>query len=154
MKRSFPLAWFFLIPLLAFICAGIIFAQDKKYSPTAIHEAAYNGNIDLVREILKTEPDRDARSSFGGTALHDSMFQKNAEIVQLLIDAGYDVNAIGPANGYTPLHDAVWANNPAAAKLLLKHGADQTIKGKDGLTPLDKAKKENKAELVQILSGK
>ena len=152
MKRTFPFVRFLLIPLLVFICVGTIFAQDKKYSPTAIHEAAYNGKIDLVRDILKTNPDRDARSSFGGTALHDSMFQKNLEIVKLLIDAGYDVNAIGPANGYTPLHDAVWANNLGAAKLLLQHGADKTIKGKDGLTPLDKAKKENKAELVKLLS--
>ena len=128
------------------------FSQGKKHSPTAIHEAAHNGNINLVREILQTKPDPDIRDSFGGTALHAAMFQKNIEIVKLLIDAGYDVNAIGPSNGYTPLHDAVWANNVAAAQLLLQRGAQKNIKGKDGLTPLEKAIKENKTEMIRILS--
>jgi ankyrin repeat protein len=80
------------------------------------------------------------------------MFQKNTEIVILLIESGYDINAIGPANGYTPLHDAVMANNAAAAKILLQYGANKNIKGKDGLTPLEKAIKENKSELIKILS--
>ena len=151
MKTTFFVR-FFLAAFLIFLGVGTIAAEDKLYSPTAIHEAAYNGKIDLVREILKTNPDRDARSSFGGTALHDSMFQKNVEIVRLLIGAGYDINAIGPANGYTPLHDAVWANNLGAATLLLQAGADKNIKGKDNLTPLDKAKKENKTELIKLLS--
>jgi hypothetical protein len=32
------------------------------------------------------------------------------------------------------------------------HGARRDIKGKDGLTPLEKAVKENKTELVKALS--
>jgi ankyrin repeat protein len=133
-----------------FICCG--FTQGKKYAPDAVNQAAYTGDIELIREVLKTNPDRDARDSFGGAALHDAMFQKNTEIVILLIENGYNINAIGPANGYTPLHDAVMANNAAAAKILLEYGADKNIKGKDGLTPLEKAIKENKTELIKILS--
>ncbi|MDN3685081.1 ankyrin repeat domain-containing protein [Vibrio sinaloensis] len=79
------------------------------------------------------------------------MFQDNIQIVQLLIDAGYDVNAVGPRNGYTPLHDAVWANNLPALKLLIEHGGDLSIKGLDGNTPLDKAKSEGKQEIVAYL---
>jgi len=142
----------FLFLSFTFIFAGTCFAQDKIYSPDAIHKAAYNGNINLVRDILRTKPDPDIRDSSGGTALHAAMFQKNIEIVKLLIDAGYDVNAIGPKNGYTPLHDAVWADNAAAAKLLLQNGANKNIKGKDGLTPLEKAIKENKKDMIKILS--
>jgi ankyrin repeat protein len=142
------------------ICTAALFVifiscghtQEKRYAADAVNQAAYTGDIELLREILKTNPDRDARDSFGGAALHDAMFQKNSEVILLLIENGYDVNAIGPANGYTPLHDAVMANNPEAAKILLLHGARRDIKGKDGLTPLEKAIKENKAELVKILS--
>ena len=76
------------------VITSFSFSQGKKYSPTAIHEAAHNGNINLVREILQTKPDPDIRDSFGGTALHAAMFQKNIEIVKLLIDAGYDVIVI------------------------------------------------------------
>jgi ankyrin repeat protein len=142
---SFYAVFFFII-----ISCG--FAQEKKYAADAVNQAAYVGDIALIREILKTNPDRDARDSFGGAALHDAMFQKNIDIVILLIENGYDINAIGPANGYTPLHDAVMANNAEAAKVLLKYGARRDIKGKDGLTPLEKAKKENKTELIKILS--
>jgi ankyrin repeat protein len=138
--------------IFGIIITDFSFAQSKKYSPTAIHEAAHGGNINLVREILLTKPDADIRDSFGGTALHAAMFQKNIEIVKLLIDAGYDVNATGPSNGYTPLHDAVWANNAAAARLLIQRGARKNIKGKDGLTPLEKAVKENKTEMIKALS--
>jgi ankyrin repeat protein len=80
------------------------------------------------------------------------MFQKNIEVVLLLIENGYDINAVGSANGYTPLHDAVMTNNIAAVKLLIRYGANRNIKGKDGLTPLEKAIKENKGELVKLLS--
>jgi len=143
--------------IFVFVCCG--FTQGKegkkegKYAADAVNQAAYVGDIALLREILQTNPDRNARDSFGGAALHDAMFQKNVEIVLLLIENGFDINAIGPANGYTPLHDAVMANNVAAAKVLLEHGADKNIRGKDGLTPLDKAVKEKKAELITLFES-
>ncbi|MDR3260087.1 MAG: ankyrin repeat domain-containing protein [Fusobacteriaceae bacterium] len=141
--------YFSCIIFLVLICG---FDQSKKYATDAVNQAAYVGDIELIREILKTNPDRNARDSFGGAALHDAMFQKNMEIVLLLIENGYDINAVGPANGYTPLHDAVMTNNIAAVKLLIRYGANRNIKGKDGLTPLEKAIKENKGELVKLLS--
>lgn len=126
----------------------------KTYPKDALNKAAYNGDVEEVAAILKTKPDPDNRDSSGGTALHAAMFQKNIHIVEMLIDYGLDVNAIGPKNGYTPLHDAVWGNNPAAAKLLLEKGADPTIKNKEGQTPLEKAKSEGKEDLVEVLTGK
>lgn len=126
---------------------------SKTYAKDALNKAAYNGNVEEVAEILKTKPNPDNRDSSGGTALHAAMFQKNIQIVEMLIDYGLDVNAIGPKNGYTPLHDAVWGNNPAAAKLLLEKGADPTIKNKEGQTPLEKARSEGKENLVRVLEG-
>lgn len=133
----------------------MINTQNKTtYAQDALHKAANQGDEALVAKILLTKPDPDARDSYGGTALHAAMFQKNIKIVQMLIDYGLDVNAIGSKNGYTPLHDAVWANNAEAAKLLLAHGANPGIKGKDGLTPLEKARQEGKAELIKVLENK
>jgi uncharacterized protein len=127
---------------------AIAFADDS------LHKAAHSGDIESVRKILKTKVNPDARDSFGGTALHAAMFQKNLEIVTLLINYGINVNAQGPRNGYTPLHDAVWANNPEAAKILLANGAKTDIKGKEGLTPYEKAVKENKKEMAELLKPK
>lgn len=124
--------------------------QQETYEIEAIHKAANTGDIDLVKKILSTEINVDERDSFGGTALHAAMFQEKLEIVKLLIDYGFDVNAQGTSNGYTPLHDAVWADNLEAAELLIEKGADISIKAKDGKTALDKAKEATKTDFVKL----
>jgi ankyrin repeat protein len=82
------------------------------------------------------------------------MFQKNMEIVKLLLEYRFDVNAVGPQNGYTPLHDAVWADNLEAVKILLNKGAQTNLKGKDGLTAYGKAKKEGRREILKYFESK
>jgi uncharacterized protein len=139
--------------LLAISClilmAPLAFGQSAE-----IHKAAYNGDMAKVRELLKKGVNPDERDSFGGTALHAAMFQKNMEIVRLLLENHFDVNAVGTQNGYTPLHDAVWAGNLEAVKILLDKGARTNIKGKDGLTPYAKAKQEGRKELVKYFESR
>lgn len=131
---------------------GLLGMTFSALCDDSLHLAAYNGKEAQVIEMLALSPDPDARDSYGGTALHAAMFQDNLHIVTLLIEAGFDVNAVGPRNGYTPLHDAVWANNLPALKLLVENGGDITVKGKDGQTPLEKARSEEKGELVAYLT--
>jgi len=125
------------------------FAQNAE-----IHKAAYSGDINKVQELLQRGVKPDERDSFGGTALHAAMFQKNMQIVKLLLQNGFNINAQGTQNGYTPLHDAVWANNLEAAKLLLDEGAKTDLRGKDGLTPFGKAKNEGKTEIVKYFESR
>jgi len=116
-----------------------------------VNRAISSNDVVKLRELLSQNINVDERDSFGGTALHATMFQtQNPEIIQLMLEKDYDINAIGPRNGYTPLHDAVWANNDIALEILLKNGARTDIKGKDGFTAYEKAKKENKKVLVEI----
>jgi ankyrin repeat protein len=130
-----------------------LFFRTTAFCDDNLHKAAHRGDIELVRTLLKADFDPDERDSFGGTALHAAMFQSNTEIITLLIDHGFDVNARGSFNGYTPLHDAVWANNLEAAKILLKRGARTDIRGKDDLTPYEKALKEGKNEIAEYLKS-
>jgi ankyrin repeat protein len=131
------------------LCGAVMFGS--ACADDSLHKAAYRGEIETVRQLLARQPlDLDERDSSGGTPLHAAMFQGNLGIVELLLDKGFDPNAVGPRNGYTPLHDAVWAGNAQAAELLLRRGARADIKGKDGLTPLMKAQRENKAALVRV----
>jgi ankyrin repeat protein len=139
-RRRHPLKKAFLICFLMILLPRLVSGQDAE-----IHKAAYNGDIKRVQDLLAKGVNPDARDSYGGTALHAAMFQKNMEIVKLLLEHGFDVNAIGPQNGYTPMHDAVWANNIEAVRLLLDRNAKTDIKGKDGLTPFAKAQKEGKS---------
>ena len=128
-------------------------AQEAEdvFPPQAILIASYLGDEDLVREILLCKIDKNFRDNFGDTALHVAVFQKNIVVVKLLLDYGFDPNAITTRNGNTPLHNAVAANNIAAARLLIQYGANKNIKAKDGLTPIDKARREEKRELVLLL---
>ncbi|WP_043923239.1 ankyrin repeat domain-containing protein [Leadbettera azotonutricia] len=148
MKRHVRIA----LILASFLPLGTVFAQD--FPPTAILNAAYKGDVEMVRLILATKPDPDVRDHFGASAVHEAIFESNLEVIQLLLDSGFDVNAQVASNGYTPLHYAVWLNKPDAVKLLLSYNADKTIKDKKGFTPLEKATKEGKRDLVIALSRK
>lgn len=140
--------------LLLSVALGLLILSSQTMAQSdQLHLAAYHGKEQQVIALLAENPDPDARDSYGGTALHAAMFQDNLNIVRLLIKAGFDVNAIGPRNGYTPLHDAVWADNLPALQLLISQGGDLTIQGKDGLTPLAKAQKEGKSAIANYLAS-
>ena len=67
------------------------------------------------------------------------------------LDAGHDINEIGPHGGQTPLMQAVLTGNDAAVKLLLARGADTTIGEKDGYTPCHGAGFQGRAAIMKAL---
>ena len=121
------------------------------FPPLAIISASFMGDEETVREILEAGTDKSVRNAFGDTALHVAMYQDNLTIVKLLLDYGFDPDAKATRNGNTPLHNAVAVNNIGAARLLIQYGANKYIKALDGLTPLDRARKEEKNEMVTLL---
>ena len=125
--------------------------SHQAFPPHAIINASYRGDEKTVREILAAGADKDVRDAIGETALHLAMFQSNVEIVKLLLDYGFDPNAVAVKNGFTPLHNAVAANNAAAARLLLQYGANKRIRCNEGYTPLDMARKREKGDMVNVL---
>ena len=145
-----------------FVSAGAVFSQENQargnFPPKAILNAAYMGDVEMVREILKTDSDKDVRDSLGGTALHVAVLFNNLEIIKLLLDNGFDIDAVVPSDGYaplrgyTPLHYCVWTNNVDAAAVLLQYKADKNIKAADGMTPVEKATKEGKREMLLLFA--
>ena len=127
-----------------------IAAESAAFPPQAIILASYRGDENMVREILSTGTDKNVRDSLGSTALHAAMYQSNLAVVKLLLDYGFDPNARDVRNSNTPLHNAVAANNLGAARLLIQYRADKLIKNMDGLTPMEKARKEEKRDLVLL----
>ena len=125
--------------------------EKKTFPPNAILVASYMGNVDLVAEILAAGVDKNHRSDSGGSALHMAVLQRNINVLKLLLEYGFDPNVKDTKDGYTPLHVAVAANNIEAARLLLQYKADKNIRNLAGQTPLDKARREEKLELVRLL---
>lgn len=101
-------------------------------------DAAYSGNPDVVREILRHHPDLEAHDPAGATAIFaigDSRGDREDDRVRcmrLLVAAGANVNA-RDNDGNTALHKIFLT---AVAKELLKDGADVNARNNNGETPI------------------
>ena len=131
---------------------------------TLLHQAAYDGNLEVTTLLINQGADANAKSESGHTPLHLAAGNTNPGVVALLIDHGADVNAKNQfgqtplhyadlevagllldhcadvsAEDYiigTPLHLATVNANPGLAALLLDGGTDVNVKNSLGETPL------------------
>src|SRR5215470_17942305 len=104
-----------------------------------IIKAAKKGDVAKIKELLAENGDLiHARDSDGSTPLHCATWKGQLAVVELLLEAGADVNARNQNEhwGTTPLHAAAHANQAAIAQMLLDHGADIKAKDREGRTPM------------------
>ena len=86
---------------------GADLGSVNRYGGTALIPAAHHGHVETVRVLLKTKTDIDHVNYLGWTALLEAIIlgdggSRYIEIVQLLVDAGADVN-IPDGDGVFPL---------------------------------------------------
>lgn len=106
---------------------------------TALHVAAQEGNLELVRTLLRAKADVRAKTRLGEyTPLHLAAEGGHAAVAQALIEAGADPAAVTTNTGATPLHLAAKAvNGESAVKVLLEKGAPVNAReAAAGQTPL------------------
>ena len=85
-------------------------------------KAAYNGNIEAVKQHLAAGTDVNVKGGFAdGTPLHYAAANGHKEIAELLIEKGADLNA-KDEDGGTPLDVAIQFKELETADLLRKHG--------------------------------
>ena len=114
-----------------------------------IHKAAFDGNIEAVKQHIAAGTDVNAKDD-GVTPLHSAATYGRKEIAEPLIANGADVNAKRD-DGWTPLHYAALFGEKEIAELLIAKGAKVNAKNKNDNTPLDKAIKENHTEIANLL---
>jgi len=115
----------------------------------------------LARPEMKAIAGQASTSSMrmGAQPLHLACAALNEKAIQLLLDAGAEVNA-QDTKGWTPLRHLLRKTGPktqektaALARLLIERGADPSISDQNGLTPAQgMAKKAPLAALAQILA--
>ncbi len=84
------------------------------------------------------------------TPLNFAAYNGFADVVQVLIDHGANINAIDE-QGRTPLHEAAGQNQLRITRLLIDHGANIHATDKDGRTPLSVAINAGYDEIAQLL---
>ena len=145
-----------LTTIAAVLVVGCTTTQQPE-PPTAkapditIHEAAYTGNIEAVKQHLAAGTDVNAKASRGWTPLHSVASKK---IAKLLINKGADVNAKDKIGG-TPLHLATYSGQEEIVELLIVSGANMNAKIEVGKwkdqTPLSLAIQNNQTESANLL---
>jgi len=127
--------------------AGAASAQCKKLDPngqdvggdTNFAIAIRDKKGDVVKKMLACGAKLDMKTTEGWYPLHTAAYYGPADMIDLLVSKGADVNVRGDFDGWTPLHMAAQQDDPAVVKALLKDGADKTIKSASGKTAAEMA---------------
>ena len=120
---------------------GVDVNSRAKNSLTSLHEAAFKGNVEVVRVLLDHGANAKLETEGGETPLHilsrgkyDSQ-EQGASTARLLLEHGVDVNARSK-KGIMALHEAAFKGNVEVARILLDHGANAKLETEWGETAL------------------
>ncbi|XP_045625441.1 oxysterol-binding protein-related protein 1 [Procambarus clarkii] len=119
---------------------------DLEHFEDMLLRSARNGDINIVKEILKAKQDGKinmdisckgkTKSNQGWTPLHLASYFGHGGVVEVLLQHGAAIDELNDA-GDTPLHKAALTNREDVVLLLLEHGASVSIINGEGLRPSD-----------------
>lgn len=81
----------------AYVDNGVDVNLSNHDGNTLLMLAAYSGNIDAVRELVKRGADVDRVNNRNQTPLAGAIFKKEEEVIEALLDAGADPRAGTPS---------------------------------------------------------
>ncbi len=119
-----------------------------------IHDAAATGDLSRVKELVAGDPAlANAYSAEGYPPLGLAAFLGHRDVVEFLLKAGADANAVGRnENAFTALTGAVAGGHPEVVELLVDHGADVNHRYEGGtFSPLLSAAAEGDPRIVRLL---
>eukprot|EP00210_Caulerpa_lentillifera_P009126 g8700.t1 len=127
--------------------------QEKELKWTALHKAAFHGNIAIVASLIKAKANVDLLTSDGDTPLHIAAWKGHAQVAKLLLDAGASRN-ITRKDNQTALFVATAYQNREVAMLLIEAGCNINCRDKQGRTPLHNVGTYNDTKLASNLLKK
>ncbi|MDQ0427441.1 Zn-dependent protease with chaperone function [Planomicrobium stackebrandtii] len=116
---------------------------------TSLMSAASLGDLAATEESIANGEDVHATDADGSDALMYAIYSGNIAVIQVLLDAGADVNTMDDYS--TVLASAVMMGEYEMALLLIENGADPSLPGPDGYNAMDQIEAESEAEFLEML---
>lgn len=103
---------------------------------TALHGAALNGHIEIVKTLIDHGADVNVIEGQRQTPLHCAARKGKVNVVKFLVEKGANVNA-QERDGLTPLDYAAKNGEEETVSVLLSHGAKRDVRNGDVRTTND-----------------
>ena len=116
-----------------------------------LHFACKNGQISLIRNLLKDNVDINALNAKGLSPLHLAVIEGNIEVTKLLISEGANIEVTDSKWGSSPLLYACQNGRTKIVKLLVEMGADIEAKSDDDTSAIHFAAQSGKSDLIDFL---
>ncbi len=115
------------------------------------------GRTAMLRHMLPKGPDFSIRNRFGGNALIPACERAHVDTVAFLVTTPIDVNHINNL-GWTclleiPILGDGGPRHVEVTRLVLGAGADPNIADRDGVTPLQHARRRGQHEVAALIEG-
>ncbi|MGZ4969062.1 MAG: ankyrin repeat domain-containing protein [Methylobacter sp.] len=127
-------------------------AQPVLKNPAGIAPlvlASQQGRSDMLRFLLEQNAALDVTDQYGNNALWAACYADSGDCIEVLIDAGVDINHQNSASGATALIFAASSGREKVVEQLLAAGADPNLKTHDDFTALDLASTRKILKLIQ-----
>ena len=127
---------------------------SKREAEDLFHLACKNGQVTLIKNLLKAKVDINALDTEGLSSLHWAAIIGNAEVTKLLISEGANIEIKGTIFKSSPLLFACQNGRTKIVETLLENGADINAKSSNGTRAIHFAAQSGKTEIVKILLQK
>ena len=117
---------------------------------TLLHRAAMGNRVKVMKYLIESGIQLDARDNQGNTALHVSVEEKNIEAIHLLLNSGAS-DVVLNNREEAALHAAVRLGSIEVVRALLDHSIDIQVKGYRKRTALHIAAELDRVEICRML---
>ena len=140
---------------LFYLSDSTMLELSQRDRESLLHSACKNGQISLIKNLLKAKVNINALDSKGKSSLHLAVIEGNISVTNLLINEGANIELKDSKYGSSPLLYACQNGRIKIVKILLEKGADINAKREgDGSCAIHFAAQSGKSDLIDFLLQK